>query len=126
MGVGAKNMPPQNAAERVVIAFMDTWGPGPYKETIYRGFQQWLTDDIEWGNNETSTNGIEPVLTQLDTCFAAKMEYCTYDLHNIASRGDIVLTERTDHVHRADDSIIVSIPIMGAFKVRDGKLCVYH
>jgi limonene-1,2-epoxide hydrolase len=54
-----------------------------------------------------------------------EMEYCTAELHSLASRGDVVLTERTDRVHLADGSVAIEIPIMGTFVVRDGKIARY-
>jgi limonene-1,2-epoxide hydrolase len=62
-------------------------------------------------------------LTKLNTTL--DMDYCTAELHNIASRGDVVLTERTDRIHPADGSVLIAIPIMGAFLVRDGKIPRY-
>jgi hypothetical protein len=49
------------------------------------------------------------------------MEYCTNELLNIASNGNVVLTERIDRVHTADGSVAIEIPIMGSFIVDDGK-----
>lgn len=53
------------------------------------------------------------------------MEYCTAELLNIASNGHVVLTERIDRVHNADDSVAIEIPIMGSFIVEDGKIKRY-
>jgi limonene-1,2-epoxide hydrolase len=54
-----------------------------------------------------------------------EMEYCTAELLSLASRGDLVLTERVDRVHLADGSVALEIPIMGAFRVRDGRIARY-
>ena len=53
------------------------------------------------------------------------MEYCTIDVHQIASRGNVVLTERTDCMCRADGSVICRFAIMGAFEVRDRQVARY-
>ena len=40
----------------------------------------------------------------------------------IAANGDTVLTERIDHLRDAGGRRIVTIPLMGVFKIRDGRI----
>lgn len=55
------------------------------------------------------------------------MEYCTIEILNIASAGDVVLTERIDRMHRADGSVVLDFAfrIMGTFELRDGLIARY-
>ena len=39
---------------------------------------------------------------------------------NAAAAGDVVLTERIDHIGTGDTRF--PVPVMGAFEVRDGKI----
>jgi limonene-1,2-epoxide hydrolase len=40
----------------------------------------------------------------------------------IAANGNTVLTERIDHLEKADGSRIASLPVSGTLEVRDGKI----
>ena len=53
------------------------------------------------------------------------MEYCTIEIYNLSSAGNVVLTERLDTMYRDDDSVILPYRIMGALEVRDSKICRY-
>ena len=50
------------------------------------------------------------------------MEYCDINVMNIASTGDVVLTERLDKMLRTDGSLILDFRVMGALEVRNGKI----
>ena len=56
--------------------------------------------------------------------FARKIPFVTIevDMLAIAAQGDAVLTERVDHLKGANGKTLVSIPLMGIFKVRNGKI----
>jgi len=43
---------------------------------------------------------------------------------NIAGNGNVVLTERIDHFHRAAG--VIDLPVMGTFEVRDGKIAAWR
>ena len=122
----SKNAEPQNEAERVVVGFLDSFGPGSFEDFV-AGYEKWMTDDVIWENTGSPPcHGKEEAIAFLRKLHdTLEMEYCTVVLHNMASRGNIVLTERTDRVHRADGSISIEIPIMGTFEVRDGKIARY-
>jgi limonene-1,2-epoxide hydrolase len=117
---------PRNDAETVVVGFLDDWGPGawPYMRDCY---DRWMTDDISWENTGSPpTRGKHAAMAFLSTLHETlDMEYCTAELLNIASNGDIVLTERVDRVHSGDGNILIEIPIMGSFTVRAGKIARY-
>jgi limonene-1,2-epoxide hydrolase len=47
------------------------------------------------------------------------------NLH-VAASGDVVLTERIDHVRDASGKTLMSIRVMGAFEVKDGKIVAWR
>src|SRR6058998_2982221 len=116
---------PQTDAERAVASFLHAMGPT--WEDFLDGYDVWLTDDALWENSGF------PAIEGKGKCIAflhklremTGMAYCTIEVHNICSRGDVVLTERTDRMHREDGSVIAEFAIMGAFEVRDGKIARY-
>lgn len=120
------NGQPRTDAERVVTGFLEAWGPGAWPHML-KSYDDWMTDDVSWENTGspacTGKAQAMAFLSQLHDTL--EMEYCTAEVHNIASRGDVVLTERTDRVHLADGSVAIAIPIMGTFVVRDGKIARY-
>jgi limonene-1,2-epoxide hydrolase len=120
------NAEPQTDAERVVIGFLDDWGPGPWPHML-ECYERWIADDFLWENTGSPpTKGKKAALEFLTKMHGTlEMEYCTAELRSLASRGDVVLTERIDRVHLIDGSVAIEIPIMGTFEVRDGKIARY-
>jgi limonene-1,2-epoxide hydrolase len=53
------------------------------------------------------------------------MTHCTIEVLNIASVGDVVLTERVDSMYRADGTKIMEFRLMGALELRDGLIVRY-
>lgn len=117
---------PDTDAERAVVGFLDDWGPGPWPH-MRDCYERWMTDDVSWENTGSPpTKGKRAAMDFLSRLHdTLDMEYCTAELHHIASRGNIVLTERTDRVHLLDGSVAIEIPIMGTFEVRDGRIARY-
>jgi limonene-1,2-epoxide hydrolase len=48
------------------------------------------------------------------------------DMLSMAATGDTVLTERVDHLKGADGKTLVSIPLMGIFKLHGGKIAEWR
>ena len=48
----------------------------------------------------------------------------SFEILNIATRGDVVLTERVDNFALRDRT--ASIPVMGAFEIRDGRIAIWR
>jgi limonene-1,2-epoxide hydrolase len=117
---------PRTEAEKAVVGFLDDWGPGawPHMRDCY---DRWMTDDVSWENTGSpATKGKDTAMQFLTTLHdTLEMEYCTAELRTIASRDNVVLTERVDRVHSADGTILIEIPIMGTFVVEDGRIARY-
>ena len=92
-----------------------------------KSYRDHLTDDVHWESvGSTPHLGLEESIRHLDELHDQNgMEYCTADILHLASVDDVVLTERVDRMHRADGSVIADFRIMGAFELRDGRICRY-
>ena len=119
------NIVPANAVEQVVFDFLTQMGPT--LEDVKRDYRERLTEDVIWDKvGFPVINGLEASITHLDMLKEVTgMEYCTIEIYNLASTGNVVLTERLDTMYREDDSVIIDYRIMGALEVRDGKICRY-
>ena len=119
------NIVPANAAEQMVFDFLTHMGPT--LDDCKRDYREHLTDDVVWDNvGFPVIRGIDACIEHLDTLKQLTgMEYCTIEIYNLATTGNVVLTERLDTMYREDDSFIIDYRIMGALEVRDGKICRY-
>jgi limonene-1,2-epoxide hydrolase len=119
------NIVPANAAEQVVFDFLTQMGPT--LDDCKRDYRDHMTDDVIWDNvGFPVVRGLEACIAHLDALKQfTGMEYCTIEIYNLASVGNVVLTERLDTMYRDDDSVILPYKIMGALEVRDGKICRY-
>lgn len=100
-------------AEQTVLAFVDAWNRLD-EDRIY-GL---MADDIVYHNMPLQpVAGIEAVRAHLA---AWPVDECEWIVSNIAVRGNVVLTERIDHFRRGAERI--TVPVMGAFEVMDGKI----
>lgn len=100
-------------AEEVVLAFIEAWNRLDH-DRIY-GL---MSDGIVYHNMP-----VEPVVGRdavREHLAAWPVDACEWTVLNIASRGDVVLTERVDRFERRGRTI--AIPVMGAFEVADGRI----
>ena len=100
-------------AEETVLAFIDAWNALDHAR-IYA----LMAEDIFYHNIPLQpVRGREAVRAYLA---AWPVDECEWSLTHIASRGNVVLTERVDRFVRGQDRIVV--PVMGAFEVADGLI----
>lgn len=111
--------------EAIVRTFLA--GMGPTLEAFKKTYTEMMTDDVLWESvGGVPHHGRAASVAHLDELRAQTgMEYCTIEVLNIASAGDVVLTERIDHMHRADGAVIFDFRIMGTFVLRDGLIARY-
>lgn len=87
-----------------------------------------FTDRTVWENVGLSlTTGAEEAITLMQQ-FRDQMgmDRLEIDILAAAGLGNSVLTERVDHLLRADGSIIASIRLMGTLEVADGKIVAWR
>jgi len=114
---------PEN--EAIVRAFLA--GMGPDIEAFKKTYAETMTEDVLWESvGGVPHQGRDLCIRHLDELKTEiGMEYCVIEVLNIASDGDMVLTERIDHCYREDGSLIFDFRIMGTFEVRDGRIARY-
>jgi limonene-1,2-epoxide hydrolase len=109
------------AAIDIVKAFFDRWDA---IDQVYSSFREFFRPDTIWENvGLTTTTGPEEAVALIKS-YGARMPLVKFsvDMLAIAADGNVVLTERVDHVHDAEGAIVGSIRVMGALEVADGKI----
>ena len=87
-------------------------------------FRPLLTDDVFYHNIPMEPAvGIEAAITFL-AGFFAMFESTAITIVNLAVHGDVVLNERVDTFTLGDKT--APLPVMGAFEVRDGRICAWR
>lgn len=83
--------------------------------------RSFLADDAIYQNvGMPASVGADAIVANLAGQFAAFPDSYAYETINIASDGDIVLTERLDMIRTP--SGVRGVPVMGTFVLRDGKI----
>lgn len=106
-----------------VTAFLAMWEkPRGFGEAV----QTYFTPTTIWENvGLTKTTGPMEALTAFPG-FADGGPPIRVDLLAAAAACDTVLTERIDHIIGPDGKPALSIPVMGAFQVNDGKITAWR
>ena len=87
-------------------------------------FAQYFTDDAVWWNSPWEpVQGREAIRETLRRG-AQSMTALPWDVRHIVADGDVVLTERVDHFLVGETR--VSVPCMGVFELRDGKIAAWR
>jgi limonene-1,2-epoxide hydrolase len=107
--------------QQVVEAFVKAWEGG-----FIPAFERWMHPDALWQNTGfPDAVGKTQVMALLDRYLrVSRMPYGRVELKGVAAAGDLVLTERIDHLW-SDDGLTHSAKIMGAFEVKDGLIARY-
>ena len=105
--------------EQLVRDFVAAW-PRLDPEEIAAFF----TDDGVYHNIPMApVAGRENVLALLRG-FMASWTATTWDIINLAAAGDVVITERIDHIDAGGKH--VDLPVAGVFEIRDGKIAAWR
>jgi limonene-1,2-epoxide hydrolase len=109
-----------------VIAFLAKCGTG--KTGMMDAFREFFTAETTWELvGSTTTTGIDEALAKVKATQADYgMDHLVSEVLAVAANGESVLTERIDHVRRADGSNIDSCPCMGIFEVARGKITAWR
>jgi limonene-1,2-epoxide hydrolase len=111
--------------EKFVLDFFAAMGPT--LEDFKDNYRERMADDVVWETvGLPAHRGRNACLAYLDDLHARTgMTYCTIDVLNIASVGDVVLTERVDSMYRANGTKIMEFRLMGAIELRGGLIMRY-
>ncbi len=87
-------------------------------------FKSYFTEDAVWWNSPwKEIKGREPIGETL-RLGAERMKALPWEVRHIVASNEIVLTERVDHFEVAGRR--VSVPCMGIFELRDGKIAAWR
>lgn len=88
--------------------------------------EQYFTADTVWENiGATRTVGPREALLAFPG-FESGGPPIRVDMLAIAACGDRVLTERVDHILGPDGQPAMSVQVMGAFDIRDGRIVAWR
>ncbi len=95
---------------------------GAMRKRDAEALREFLADDVVYQNTGMPPkDGVEDVLADLAGQFAMFPDTYEYRMVNIASVGEVVLTERVDVINGFDGSLH-GVPVMGTFVVCDGRV----
>jgi limonene-1,2-epoxide hydrolase len=110
--------------EEVVRAFLA--GSGSSLEGDLKNYRKWLAEDVWYFSGIRLTETLDKVCeyvrsgVEIYGCEAYKVE-----LLNIASSGSTVLVERRDSIYLPSGALLVVLPIMGRFEVKNERIAVW-
>lgn len=110
----------------IVEDFIATWR---HPDAFEASFHRYFTPDCVYENVGLSkTRGPAEALAFFAAFAAGPLPFVAIevDMLAIAATGDTVLTERLDHLKAADGRTLVSIPLMGIFKLRGTQICEWR
>jgi len=87
-------------------------------------FASYFTVDAVWWNSPWEpVNGRDAIRETLRKG-AQQMTALPWEIRHIVADGDVVMTERVDHFMVGNTR--VSVPCMGVFELRDGKIAAWR
>jgi limonene-1,2-epoxide hydrolase len=106
-------------AERVVRDMCET-----FAQHDAEALRPFFTDDVVYHNIPMDPAvGIDDAIAFVEGFFAMCENMVIETLH-LAVCGNIVLTERVDTF--TIGQVVAPLPVMGAFEIRDGKICAWR
>jgi limonene-1,2-epoxide hydrolase len=103
----------------VVRAFCAAWEARD-QERILAAF----TDDAIYHNIPMQPAAGKEAIKALLGMILGPATEVSFDIANIASNGDVVMTERVDTFRMGERTI--ALPVMGVFEVTDGKIAAWR
>jgi limonene-1,2-epoxide hydrolase len=108
------------SAEELVTEFCKLWAsPNPDELAGY------FTEDAVYHNIPMEPVHGREAIKEFIAGFVAAFGGLDFNVHRQVSDGTVVMNERTDVMHRKDGED-VSLPVMGVFEVRDGKIAAWR
>lgn len=105
--------------EQVVERFCAAWARRDIDELL-----GYFTDDAVYHNIPVDpAEGLDAIRAVIEM-FVPPAEAIEFVIHNVASAGDVVFTERTDRF--VMNGKTVELPVAGVFEVRDGKIAAWR
>ena len=107
--------------EAVVRGFFAEMGR---KGSLISAVQNWCADECRWENSGLPTAENKKAMLAMMQGFidGYQLDHIVIDLPSFAVSGDTVLTERVDHLNKADGQTVVSAALAGVLVVKNGKV----
>jgi limonene-1,2-epoxide hydrolase len=103
----------------IVTKFCDAWG-----DNDLDALMTFFADDAVYHNIPMEPmTGVDAIKATV-TGFMQGVEKIEFRVLNIATNGDVVLTERVDVFHLPGKAI--ELPVMGTFEVKNGKIAAWR
>ena len=87
-------------------------------------FATYFTEDASWWNSPWKPIEGREAIRETLRRGAQQMVALPWEVLHIVADGDVVMTERVDHFLVGDKR--VSVPCMGVFELRDGKIAAWR
>ncbi|MHB1583306.1 MAG: limonene-1,2-epoxide hydrolase family protein [Acidimicrobiales bacterium] len=108
---------PTSPAE-LVRSFCDAWPAEPATLAAY------FADDAVYHNIPLEPIRGRAAIEEAFVGFAAMAPQIRFETRHLVADGDLVMTERVDHF--TNDQGTISLPVMGAFEVRQGRIVAWR
>lgn len=107
--------------ESVVREFFSIMGR---KASLLKAIEACCAEACRWENTGLPTAPDRKGMLAMMQGFidGYQLDHMRVDFVVVAVNGDTVLTERIDHLNRADGSTVASLALAGALQVKDGKI----
>lgn len=112
--------------KQVVTRFFDRWNDG--FDEMLRAFHDTMTPDCVWKNSgfPDSIGPIQSTALLGQMRDAMKVAKISVEVSMLVGEGDMVVTERRDHILLADGSLAGSMDVLGIFQIVDGKIAAWR
>jgi len=111
-------------SQGVVREFLESLGR---MEDVAAAITSRCTEDCTWENSGfPAAEGKTAMLAMIEGFGASGIAEIESVTTALVADGPVVLTERTEHFKGADGQTLASMPIMGAFEVRDGLIAAWR
>jgi limonene-1,2-epoxide hydrolase len=113
--------------EQTFLEFIATWEHG--NQGFADRVRELFTDDCTWVQpGLPTTTGPQEAVDLANGFEAMGMTSIRVILLSSASSpdGDTVFTERIDEIVGADGAVMMSVPVVGVTRFRDGKICAWR
>lgn len=87
-------------------------------------FARWFTEDAVWWNAPWKPVQGRDAIRETLRRGAERMVALPWEIRHIVADGDIVMVERVDHFMAG--AARVSVPCMGIFELREGKIAAWR
>jgi len=87
-------------------------------------FADYFNEDAVWWNSPWPPVKGRAAIRETMRRGAGLMSALPWEIHHIIADGSVVMTERTDHFLIGEKRI--SVPCMGVFELRDGKISAWR